>query len=269
MNPPNTFTAIRVLDTIQDFDFRPGGHWKHDMHGPDGTVYPNHSVFEEISPERIVMRHLGTVHEFVLEILIEAIGDGSRITWQQTFLSEEEYKKCEPYIPRCNEENLDRLELELAVMAPGPLDLVLRRIIDAPAEKVFQGWTDPEMIVKWFTPPPFKTVAAELDVRPGGRAFVMMQGPDGTEMPTPGVYLEVVPNRRLVITDAYTEAWRPSAKPFATIDLHFEDLGGTTKYTAIVRHWTTEDAKAHQEMGFHTGWGIATDQLEALIRSKS
>jgi uncharacterized protein YndB with AHSA1/START domain len=294
MNPPYTFTTSRALDArpeavfkaitdpetianwwgpfgfsnvIEEFDFTPGGNWRHDMIGPDGAVYPNHSVFEEISPERIVIRHLATVHEFVLEILLDPVGNQTRITWNQTFMTAAEYEKCEAYIPRCNEEVLDRLELELAVMTPGELDLVFRRFIDAPAEKVYQGWTDPEMIVKWFTPPPYKTIAAELDVRPGGISFIMMQAPDGTEMPNPGVYLEIVPNQRLVITDAYTEAWKPSAKPFCTIDLHFEDLGGKTKYTAIVRHWTLTDKEAHEEMGFRTGWGIATDQLEALIKS--
>lgn len=292
MNPPNTFTASRALgappeavfkafsdpgtianwwgplgftNVIEEFDFTPGGLWRHEMIGPDGAVYPNHSVFEEISPARIVLRHLATVHEFVLEILIDAVEGGSRITWNQTFLSAEEYRKCEAYIPRCNEEVLDRLELELAVIAPDELDLVLRRIIEAPAAKVYQAWTDPEMIVKWFTPPPYKTIAAELDVRPGGKSLIMMQAPDGTEMPNPGVYLEVIPNRRLVMTDAYTEAWKPSPKPFCTIVLDFEDLGGRTKYTAIVRHWTKDDVEAHREMGFHTGWGIATDQLEALV----
>ena len=293
MNKPHTFTSTRLLDAppeavfkalsdpaiianwwgpfgftnvIEEFDFTTGGNWRHDMIGPDGAVYANHNVFEEISPERVVIRHLATVHEFVLEILLDAVGDQTRITWNQTFMSAEEYKKCEAYIPRCNEEVLDRLEMELAVIAPGELDLVLRRIIDAPAAKVYQGWTDPEMIVKWFTPPPYQTVSAELDVRPGGKSLVTMQAPDGTEIPNPGVYLEVVPNQRLVITDAYTEAWKPSAKPFCTLDLHFEDLGGKTKYTAIVRHWTKEDAESHREMGFHTGWGIATDQLEALIK---
>lgn len=259
---------LGFTNVIEEFDFTPGGNWRHDMRGPDGAIYPNHSVFENISPERIVLRHLATVHEFVLELLLEATGDGTRITWNQTFLSAEEYQKCEPYIPRCNEEVLDRLDLELAVIAPGELDLVFRRIIDAPAERVFHGWTDPAMIVKWFTPPPYQTIAAELDVRAGGKSSIRMQAPDGTEIPNHGVYLEVVPNTRLVVTDAYTEAWKPSAKPFATIDLHFENLGEKTKYTAIVRHWTTEDVNAHRDMGFHNGWRIATDQLEALLTSQ-
>ena len=79
------------------------------------------------------------------------------------------------------------------------------------------------------------------------------------------MYLEVVPNRRIVATDAYVRAWEPSAKPFMTLILTFDDLGdGRTRYTAIARHWTAEDRETHLKMGFHEGWGIATDQLAAL-----
>jgi uncharacterized protein YndB with AHSA1/START domain len=143
-------------------------------------------------------------------------------------------------------------------------ELVLTRLIDVPREKLFRCWVEPALIVRWFTPPPWKTTSAEVDLRPGGSSFVMMQGPDGTEMPNRGVYLEVVPNERLVFTDAYTSAWVPSAKPFFTLVLTFEKEGGGTRYTARARHWTAEDCASHEAMGFHTGWGIATDQLAAL-----
>lgn len=145
-----------------------------------------------------------------------------------------------------------------------PRELVLTRLIDAPREKLFRCWTEPALIVQWFTPPPWKTIRAEMDVRAGGSSNIVMQGPDGTEMPNPGIYLEVVKNERIVFTDAYTSAWVPSAKPFFTGVLTFEDEGGKTRYTARARHWTAEDAKAHEDMGFHVGWGIATDQLAAL-----
>lgn len=145
-----------------------------------------------------------------------------------------------------------------------PRELVLTRLIDVPREKLFRCWTEPALIVQWFTPPPWKTIRAEMDVRAGGASLIVMQGPDGTEMPNPGVYLEVVKNERIVFTDAYTSAWVPSAKPFFTGVLTFEDEGGKTRYTARARHWTAEDAKAHEDMGFHVGWGIATDQLAAL-----
>jgi uncharacterized protein YndB with AHSA1/START domain len=143
-------------------------------------------------------------------------------------------------------------------------DLVLTRIIDAPREKLFRAWTDPGLLKQWFAPLPYTTPVAELDVRPGGANLVVMRDPAGNDLPNRGVYLEVVENERLVFTDAYTEAWQPSPKPFMTVILTFEDEGGKTRYTARVRHWTAADREAHEKMGFHEGWGRCADQLAAL-----
>ena len=154
--------------------------------------------------------------------------------------------------------------------APFPSDreLVLTRTLSAPRQNVYQCWTDPKLITQWFTPPPFTTLFAEMDVRAGGASLITMRGPDGAEYPNRGVYLEVVPNERLVFTDAYVSAWEPSDKPFMTVVLTFADAGkGKTLYTARVRHWTVADHQAHEKMGFHEGWGIATNQLEALAQS--
>jgi uncharacterized protein YndB with AHSA1/START domain len=147
----------------------------------------------------------------------------------------------------------------------GERELVISRYIAAPPARVYQGWTDPELMKRWFTPPPFQTVHVETDVRPGGSTLIVMRGPDGTEFPNRGIYLEVVPGRRLVFTDAYTAAWEPSGKPFMTGILTFDPEGAGTRYTAVVRHWSEEDKQKHEQMGFHAGWGKATDQLEALL----
>ena len=150
---------------------------------------------------------------------------------------------------------------------PQDRELVLDRYIDAPRDLVWRCWTDPELLVQWFTPAPWKTKSASVDVRPGGASMVVMLSPDGEEFPNPGVYLEVVPGEKLVFTDAYTEAWTPSAKPFMTGILTFADEGKGTRYRAVVRHWTAEDCKRHEEMGFFPGWNAATDQLEALAKT--
>jgi uncharacterized protein YndB with AHSA1/START domain len=144
-------------------------------------------------------------------------------------------------------------------------DLVLTRLIDAPREKLFRAWTEPELLKQWFAPKPYTTPVAELDVRPGGASLIVMRGPDGQDLPNRGVYLEVVRNERLVATDAYVRAWQPAEKPFMTLILTFEDEAGKTRYTARARHWTLADKEAHEKMGFHQGWGICTDQLEALV----
>lgn len=142
--------------------------------------------------------------------------------------------------------------------------LSLSRLIDAPRDKLFRCWTEPALIVQWFTPPPWQTIHAETDVRPGGASYIVMKGPDGTEMPNRGVYLEVVKNEKLVFTDAYESAWVPSGKPFFTGVLTFDAEDGKTRYIARALHWNAEDCKAHEAMGFHQGWGVATDQLAAL-----
>jgi len=144
-------------------------------------------------------------------------------------------------------------------------DLVLTRIIDVPAAKLFQCWTTPDLLPLWFCPPPWKVSKAVMDLRAGGASVVTMQGPNGELVDNPGIYLEVIPNQKLVFTDAYTSAWVPSAKPFMTAIITFEDLGdGKTRYTAIARHWTAEDKATHEQMGFHEGWGVAADQMAAL-----
>jgi len=144
-------------------------------------------------------------------------------------------------------------------------DLVLTRVLNAPRDKVYQCWTRPELIVQWFAPKPWTTPSAEIDLRVGGGTVITMADEAGTEYPNAGQYLEIVPDEKLVFTDAFTGDWTPSAKPFFTAVLTFEDAGeGKTHYTAIARHWTAEDAENHKKMGFHEGWGMCAAQLEDL-----
>jgi uncharacterized protein YndB with AHSA1/START domain len=160
------------------------------------------------------------------------------------------------------------MSTSLTVAPADDRELVLARLLDASPEKVFRCWTEPELIKRWFTPPPFETVHAEVDLRPGGSVLMVMRGPDGAEAPNPGVYLEVVPNARLVFTDAFTQAWLPSTNPFMVATLTFDPEGlNQTRYVARVRHWTAEAKAQHEAMGFQQGWGTATDQLEAVARS--
>jgi len=152
-----------------------------------------------------------------------------------------------------------------AVTPDSNRELVLTRILNAPRQKIFRAWTEPALIKQWFAPKPWTVPVAETDLRVGGSILIVMRGPDGNEFPNRGVYLEIVPNERLVSTDAYTTAWEPSEKPFMTVVLTFEDAGeGKTKYVARVRHWTVADREMHEKMGFHQGWGQCADQLEAL-----
>ena len=144
-------------------------------------------------------------------------------------------------------------------------ELVICRLINASPEKVFRAWTDPKIMTLWFAPRPWSTPRAETDLRPGGATTVVMKSPEGQEFLNSGVYLEVIPNQKLVFTDAFTKAWVPSEKPFFTAVLTFENQGGKTKYTARALHWSVADCEAHAKMSFHEGWGKCADQLEEVV----
>lgn len=149
---------------------------------------------------------------------------------------------------------------------PGKRELMIARDIAAPPSLLFKAWTDPEMMRHWFAPKPWTTPFAATDVRVGGTSKVTMRSPQGEDFPNTGVYLEIIPNEKLVFTDAFVDAWTPSEKPFMVVTLTFEDIGGgKTRYTARASHWTDEDMQQHAQMGFVEGWGQCAAQLEELV----
>ena len=71
--------------------------------------------------------------------------------------------------------------------------------------------------------------------------------------------------RKWPFTDAFTDAWTPSEQPFMVLEVRLADEAGGTRYTAMAHHWTVEAKAQHEAMGFHEGWGKATDQLAELV----
>ena len=151
-----------------------------------------------------------------------------------------------------------------------PCDLSFERIVPVPAAHLWRGWTDPEVLVKWFTPAPWVTTEAEVDARPGGIFRTVMRGPNGEGNEGTGCVLEAVPNRRFAWTGALAPGFRPQPAPeggflFSAV-IDFDEQQAGTRYRATVLHVTEADARRHAEMGFEAGWGAALDQLVALYR---
>lgn len=104
-------------NTIHEFDLRPGGHWRLTMHGPDGTDYPNESVFLEVAkPERVVFRHLDTAHDFTMTITLSEQSGKTALTWRMLFSSAAHCAEIREFVTQANQQNFDRLEAELAKM---------------------------------------------------------------------------------------------------------------------------------------------------------
>jgi uncharacterized protein YndB with AHSA1/START domain len=145
------------------------------------------------------------------------------------------------------------------------LDLVLTREVRFAPEALWRAWTDPDRMKVWFCPKPWYVSDVEIDLRPGGRFNTVMNGPDGERFENKGCFTEVETHRKLAFTDAMTEGWRPAAQPFMSAIVTFEPKGSGTLYTATALHADPEARRKHEEMGFHTGWNTALDQLLEML----
>lgn len=146
-------------------------------------------------------------------------------------------------------------------------DLFISRVIDASPAIVWRAWSEPEHFERWWAPKPVKTKVIAMDLRAGGGFRTVMTLPDGAEIDSHGCFLEVVPQKRLVFTDAVSAGWRPNKSPFMTAIIELSAKGGGTEYAATVLHNNAEDRQKHLDMGFEGGWGTALAQLNEIAAS--
>ena len=143
-------------------------------------------------------------------------------------------------------------------------ELAIERHIAASPQTVWRVWT--ERLEEWWAPRPWKTRIIEHDLRPGGRSAMVMSGPDGDTPPMEGVFLEVIPMKSVVFTDAFRAGWIPQP-PFMVGFFSFAPEGEGTRYRAGARHWDEAAMRRHEEMGFIGGWSTVADQLAELAEA--
>ena len=152
-------------------------------------------------------------------------------------------------------------------------DLVLERVLDAPRALVWKAWTDPELMKKWWAPRPYQTPEVDVDLRPGGRFYTRMTGPDGFDSAGEGCVLEVVEGEKIVWTSALLGGYRPAGDiadcggfPFTAIVTLSDSGDGRTHYRAVALHRNAADRETHEKMGFQEGWGTCADQLGEVAK---
>ena len=144
-------------------------------------------------------------------------------------------------------------------------EVTITRVFDAPRELVYDVWTDEKHIASWFGPRSFTNPVVEMDVRPGGRMVIHMQGPDGSVFPSLGTFTDVTPPERLAFTSA---AYAGIGGPFLLEDhttITFTERGAKTEMTlhAVITRSTPEAADALA--GMETGWNESFDKLAANL----
>lgn len=147
-------------------------------------------------------------------------------------------------------------------------ELTIARQIAAPPSAVWNAWSVPANLEKWWIPAPIACRVVKLDLTPGGGFETRMreEGAADFQPHVEGCFLEAIPEKRLVFTTVLKEGWQP-IEPWLAITaiLTFEARDGGTLYSSRVLHKSPEDSRKHDEMGFQEGWGTALGQLAAML----
>jgi uncharacterized protein YndB with AHSA1/START domain len=153
-------------------------------------------------------------------------------------------------------------------------ELVITRIFDAPRERIWKAWTEPEQMMKWWGPKLFTAPVCKIDFRIGGKYLFCMRSPDGKDYWSTGVYKEIVPNEKIVCTDSFADengnvvlaTHYGMGEDFPremTVTVTFEDAGGKTKMTLVHSGMPAGDMSKMAGQG----WNEQFDKLVELLKS--
>jgi uncharacterized protein YndB with AHSA1/START domain len=152
-------------------------------------------------------------------------------------------------------------------------ELVIERVLDAPREKVWEAWTNPEEVKKWWGPKDFTAPSIQSDFREGGKYLWAMESPEGQVYWSTGTFHEMVPPERLVVTDSFADEQGNVVPPShygmsgdhpaeGLVTVTFEDVdGGKTKLTVRYEGMAPSETRDQAE----AGWNETLDKLAALV----
>jgi len=150
-------------------------------------------------------------------------------------------------------------------------EITITRILDAPHDKVWQAWTEPQEIEQWWGPRGFTTRVDEQNLEPGGSFKYTMLDADENEYPSVGIYQEIAEPNRIVATDEFGDSDKndqaaPEGLPSGMINTTtFEEADGQTQVTVSIMHQSVEDRKKHEEMGVVDGFNEQIDKLSEYL----
>jgi len=153
----------------------------------------------------------------------------------------------------------------LQVTLPSDREVILTRVFNAPRHLVFEAFSTPELLKRWFAPHGWSLSVCEVDFRAGGRFRFVMHGPDGQEMGMCGTYKEIAPPERTVHMESFDDF--PGSESQVTSVLTEKD--GRTTLTATVLYASKEVRDAIIQSGMEHGAAEIYDRLAEMLELKA
>ena len=269
-------------NTLEQMDFRVGGVWKHVMHGPDGTDYPNYSVFTEIVPlQRVVYRHGTSAADadwFVATWDLQTIDESTtRLVLSMTFDTVERRDRVVREYGAIEGGHQHMARLAAYLPPPTEQPFVISRVFAQPRETLWAVWTEAPHLKNWFGPKGMGMPAFNLDFRVDGGFHYCLATPDGKEMWGKWTFLEISPPSRLTLVNSFSDAAGGITRHPLAADWPLENLSTTTFVpqeggTLLTIEWSPLRATAEETARFNAshdnmrqGWGGTFEQLDAYL----
>lgn len=274
--------------TTHSKDLRPGGIWHYTMHGPDGTDYPNKTLYHEVEEQKKLVYDHGANDERapLFRVTVTFAESGGKTTMDMTMAlrTAEEAQATREFIKKAGGNGTwDRLAEYLDKQIAGRDIFVINRSFDAPVDVLFAMWTDPERFSKWLPPVGFDMEFIEVDIRAGGSAFYRMTDHADLTMYGRIEYQEIVEPSRLVYTQQFCDedgnlsrhpklpVWPATMHTTVLLTPEGTNACRVTVTWKPVGDFTQEEVAAFLEHrpSMTQGWTGSFDKLEALLDSKS
>jgi uncharacterized protein YndB with AHSA1/START domain len=156
------------------------------------------------------------------------------------------------------------MSLATAEHPHGEAKVTIERTFDAPRDLVFRMWLEPEHLAQWWGPDHFTNPVCEVDARAGGKLYIVMRAPDGTDYPMSGTFKEIRPPEKLVfIAQALDAKGKPALEAYTSVT--FAEAGSKTKMTLFAHGIGKAPAALQMLGGMEAGWTQSIGRLTALI----
>lgn len=267
------------------------------MHGPDGTDYPNKTIYLEVEKySRLVYDHGGNDdHGPLFRVTVVFTENKSKAShpinsvsttmdMTMTLPSAEAAAQTHKFIKQANGYSTwDRLAEYLTHESTGKEEFVLNHSFDAPIETLFEMWTNPEHLCRWITPKGFNAEFIRCDIRPGGSTFSLMSDGDQIRMYGRADYLEVSKPNKIVYVQQFCDQNEKAVRhPMSStwpesmmtkVELN-EEGPNRTRVTITWEPYGNVSSEELQSFikarsGMSQGWNGSFDQLENYLKKLS
>lgn len=274
--------------TTHHKDLRVGGTWKYTMHGPDGTDYPNITVYHEVETySRLVYDHGATESTpplFRVSVSFHEHGSAGRQTRMEMTMAlkdAEAAQQIKGFIRMAGGNSTwDRLAEHMEAQTHGAPCFIINRTFAAPIEQLYDLWTTPEHLARWLPPTGMSMRFHRAEIRVGGTSFYSMSNPDGSfTLHGRMHYLELNRPDRIVYSQEFTDAnekpsrhpglptWPPSMTSIVSFAAESADMTRVTVEWRPVASATPEEVAAflQHRPSMTQGWTGSFNKLDEVI----